>query len=74
MVLSEMFLNPFFLYLPAWDILQTCFLAQNTIYLYMGTASYEQLGVTEKQLVFITKISLIITPVKPSTYDLHRPQ
>lgn len=74
MVLSEMFLNPFLLYLPAWGILQTCFLVQNTVYLYMGTASYEQLGVTEKQLVFITKISLITTPVKPNTYDLYRSQ
>lgn len=73
-MLSEMFLNPFLLYLPAWDILQTCFLLQNTICLYMGIASYEKLGVTEKQLVFITKISLINTPVKPSTYDLYRSQ
>jgi len=40
----------------------------------MGTASYEQLGVTEEQLVFITNRSLINTPVNPRTYDLYRTQ
>lgn len=40
----------------------------------MGTASYEQLSVTEEQLVFITNMSLINTPVNPGTCDLYRSQ
>lgn len=40
----------------------------------MGTASCEELSVTEERLVFIINISLINIPVNLSMYDLYRSQ